>query len=212
MLSLIVSSNHQIFWICSVSKYTSAYLNKTLGLSEYFDYSIDIDTLNSDQVRDIVLKRNRLSGYGLSYQIVNGTDGNSKLKKLTQSELEDRFFAELNEFAGSNLSLSLNYWLQSIRSIQDDQIEIGNFLAPDFGFLESISPEKAYTLLVVVMHGRITLEQHALIFSQRVEKSYKVLSILKEDSILVKQDEYFTLNGILFRHVIKMLENRNLIH
>jgi transcriptional regulator with XRE-family HTH domain len=212
LLSLIVSSNHQIFWICSVSKYASAYLNKTIALSEHFDYSINMDSLTSRQVRDIVLKRNRLSGYQLNYKMGNSEDDNSKSRKLTQNELEDKFFGELNQFAGSNISLSLNYWLQSIHSIQEDHVEIGDFIAPDFGFLENISPEKAYTLLLVVMHGKISVEQHALIFSQNMDKSYKVLTILKEDSILVKQGEYFTLNGILFRHVVRVLENRNLIH
>ena len=183
-----------------------------MGLSEYFDYIVEIDTLDSKQIRDIVLKRNRLSGYELSYQNGSGTDESARSKDLSHSDLEDRFFTELNLFAGSNISLSLNYWLQSIHSIEEDHIEIGHFLAPDFGFLDSISPEKAYTLLVILMHGKISLEQHAHIFNQPRDRSYRVLSILKEDSILVKHGEYFSLNGILFRHVVKMLENRNLIH
>ncbi len=212
LLSLIVSSNHQILWICSVSKYASLYLNKTIALSEYFDYSINIDSLSSEQIQNIVLKRNRLSGFQVKYQMGNSPDGNPPPKKLTQVELEVKFFNELNQFAGSNISLSLNYWLQSILSIKGDLIEIGNFIAPDFSFLDNISLEKAYTLLVVVMHGKISVDQHALIFSQKKDKSYKVLTILKEDSILVKSGEYFILNGILFRHVIRVLENRNFIH
>jgi hypothetical protein len=142
----------------------------------------------------------------------SSSDGNARPKKLTQADLEDTFFNELSLFAGSNISLSLNYWLQSIKSIQGDLIEIGNFVTPDFSFLENISLEKVYTLLAVVMHGKISVEHHALTFNQKPEKSYKVLTILKEDSILVKQGEYFILNGILFRHVVRILENKNLIH
>jgi hypothetical protein len=212
LLSLIVSTNHKVFWICSVSKYALDYLNKTIALSEYFDYNINIDSLDSKQIQDIVLKRNRLSGYEVTYLMGEPAGDKAKTKKMDQDELEEKFFAELNQFAHSNISLSLNYWLQSIHSIQDDCIEIGNFIAPDFGFLENISAEKAYTLLVIVIHGKITVEQHALIFSQKMERSFKVLTILKEDSILVKQGEYFILNGILFRHVVRVLKNRNLIH
>ena len=62
------------------------------------------------------------------------------------------------------------------------------------------------------MHGKISVDQHALIFNQKKEKSYKVLNILRTDSILVKQNEYFILNSILFRHVVRVLGNRNLIH
>ena len=56
LLLLIVSSNQKIFWICSVSKYASAYLNKTISISEYFDYNIRIDSLSSTQIQEIVLK------------------------------------------------------------------------------------------------------------------------------------------------------------
>lgn len=212
LLSLIVSTNHQIFWICSSAKYASGYLNKTIALYEHFDYTINVDNLNSQQVRDIVLKRNRLSGYEITYSMGDISEGHAKSKVLTQGELEDKFFLELNEFAGSNIGLSLNFWLQSIHSVEEEHIEMGDFMAPDFGFLENISPEKAYTLLVVVMHGKISVEHHAQIFSQKREKSYKVLTILKEDSILVKKGEYYILNGILFRHVVRVLGNRNLIY
>ncbi len=212
LLSLIVSSDDQILWICSVSKYAYNYLNKTIALSEHFDYSIHMDNLTSRQIRDIVLKRNRLSGYQVSYQMSVSAAENAKTKKLSQSELEDRFFAELNEFASSNISLSLNFWLQSIHSIENDLVEISDFTAPDFGFLENLSMEKAYTLLHILMHGKISAEYHSLIFNQKVEKSRRVLTILKEDSILVDRGEYFILNSILFRHVVRILKNRNLIH
>ena len=92
LLSLIVSTNHQILWICSVSKYASAYLNKTIALSEYFDYSINIDSLSSEQIQNIVLKRNRLSGFQVKYQMENSAEGNPRPKKLTQVELEDKVF------------------------------------------------------------------------------------------------------------------------
>lgn len=170
LLSLIVSSDDQILWICSVSKYAYNYLNKTIALSEHFDYSIHMDNLTSRQIRDIVLKRNRLSGYQVSYQMSVSAAENAKTKKLSQSELEDRFFAELNEFASSNISLSLNFWLQSIHSIENDLVEISDFTAPDFGFLENLSMEKAYTLLHILMHGKISAEYHSLIFNQKVEK------------------------------------------
>ncbi len=212
LLSLIVSSDDQILWICSVSKYAFNYLNKTIALSEHFDYSIHMDNLTSRQIRDIVLKRNRLSGYQVNYRISDLAAENPKTKKLSQGELEDRFFAELNEFASSNISLSLNFWLQSVHSIENDLVEISDFTAPDFGFLENLSMEKAYTLLHILMHGKISAEYHALIFNQKVEKSRRVLTILKEDSILVDRGEYLVLNGILFRHLVRILKNRNLIH
>jgi len=214
LLSLIVYSNHKIFWLCSISMYASIYLNKTIVLSEHFDYTINIDNLNSTQIKNIILKRNRISGYQVKYQIDEEAENNNKEKKLSQKQLEDNFFFELNKFAYSNISLSINYWLQSIISVNEDSydIYIDHFKTPDFGFIKSLSPEKSYTLLLVLMHGKLSIKLHALIYNQKLDKSAKILNILKEDSILIKQGEYFKLNGILYRHLVKHFEDKNLIH
>ncbi len=212
LLSLIVSTNKNMFWICSVSLYAADYLNKTIGLSDFFDYSINIDNLTSEQIKKIILKRNRISGYQIIYLDEKNTAEENKHDKLNQKQLEEYFFLGLNKFANSNISLSLNYWLQSIISVQGDNLIIGSFSTPDFSFLESISPEKTFALLLIVLHGKLSVEQHSLICNEHYDKSYKILTILKEDSILVEKGDYFILNGILYRHVIKLLKNKNLIY
>ncbi|MBN2349096.1 MAG: hypothetical protein JXJ22_09680 [Bacteroidales bacterium] len=212
LLSLIVSTNSKLFWICSVSLNASVYLNKTSGLSEYFDYTINIDSLTSEQIKSIILKRNRISGYQVKYLNENNAGDGNRQNNSSQKQLEEEFFNELTRFADSNISLSLIYWLQSINTVKGDDIFIGKFIPPDFDFLENISPEKAFCLLLVLLHGKLSVEQHALISNQNYDQSYRVLTILKEDSILIKQDGYYILNGILYRHVIKLLKNRNLIH
>ena len=206
-LSFVVSSDDRIFWICSVSKIAFNYLNRTVALSEHFDYILDLDNLNGSDIREIIMKRNRLSGYGVIFMpSLEGAE-----EDADQEELEEVFFNELDRAAGNNIGLSLVYWLQSVDSIGEDGIRIRKFSLPDLDFLDNLPVRKAFVLLLVVMHGKISVEYLALVGNSSTEESSALLSLLKEDSILIRQGEYFALNGILYRHVVKLLKDRNLI-
>ena len=206
-LSFVVSSDDNIFWICSVSKVAFNYLNRTVALSEHFDYILDLDNLKGSDIREIIMKRNRLSGYGVIFMpSIEGAE-----EAADQEELEEVFFSELDKAAGSNIGLSLVYWLQSVDSIGDDGIRVRKFSLPELDFLDNLPARKAFVLLLVVMHGKISVEYLAQVGNASPEESLALLSLLKEDSILVRQGEYFMLNGILYRHVVKLLKDRNLI-
>lgn len=212
LMSFMVSTNDQAFWICAVSLYSCNYLNKTISLKENFDYLIELNHLSSENVKGIVLKRHRLSGYFIKYKDELKEPPQKKNGINYQLQLENDFFNELHRFAEGNISLSLYYWLESISEFTDKDLYIKQFLPPDFSFLETLSAEKIYTLLLIVLHGKITTDSHAIICNQSIEKSRRVLTILKEDSIVILKGNYYILNGILYRHVIELLKNKNLIH
>jgi len=211
LLSFIVSTNYKALWICSVSLHACIYLNKTISIKENFDYLVELNHFDSDEVRKIILKRHRLSGYIVQYEDDLNIPDNKKSKDR-QSQLEKDFFMELNKFADSNISLSLYFWLESISEFTDKELFIKRFVSPDFAFLETLSADKIYTLLLIVLHGKITVDIHASICNQSIQKSLKVLTILKEDSILILKGANYILNGILYRHVVQLLKSKNLIH
>jgi hypothetical protein len=218
LLSLILNSGSKLLWICTVSQTAANYLNKTINLFDYFDHKIKMRSLEKEVIKNIVLKRNWLSGYQVVYTETNpGKKNSGKLNSeeynlVRQKQLEEVFFTALHKFADSNISLSLYFWLESIDYIEDETIFIKELSIPDFSFLENLSLNKAYALLNVVLHGKISAEQFAEINHLTYDESKRVLSIMKEDSILIYQQGWYSLNGFLYRHVLKFLKNRNLIH
>lgn len=213
LLTLIVSTNTRALWICMVSLHAGNYLQKTIALKEHFDYIVELNSLSTEQIQNIVLKRNRLSGFLIHY-LDEGTKNQAKTGNTRDihQQLQLQFFSELNKFADSNISLSLYFWLGSIIRFKDNELFIKKFSSPDFSFLETLSAEKVYTLLLIILHGKVSVDSHAEIYNQEQEKSYRILTILKEDSIVLKKGDYYILNGILYRHVVQLLKSRNLIH
>ncbi|MFV0506400.1 MAG: ATP-binding protein [Bacteroidales bacterium] len=212
LLSLIVSTNKHVFWICSVSLHTCTYLEKTISIKENFDYIVTLNSLSSSEIESIIMKRHRLSGYLAKYEDNIKQDDDKKKKRDRQSVLKSQFFSDLNKFADSNISLSMYFWLESILAFTDNELSIRKFLAPDFRFLETLSSEKIFALLIIILHGRIDIESHAQICNQDKKYSRKILTVLKEDSILVLRGSNYMLNGVLYRHVIQLLKNKNMIH
>lgn len=218
LLSLILNTGTKLLWICTVSQTAANYLHKTINLFDYFDHKIKMRSLEKDVIKNIVLKRNWLSGYQIVYTETNpgkkisGKLNSDEYNLVRQKQLEEVFFTALHKFADSNISLSLYFWLESIDFIEDETIFIKELFIPDFSFLENLSLNKAYALLNVVLHGKITAEQFADINHLTYDESKRVLSIMKEDSILIYRQGWYSLNGFLYRHVLKFLKNRNLIH
>ncbi|MFV0483693.1 MAG: ATP-binding protein [Bacteroidales bacterium] len=212
LLSLIISTNNQVFWICSVSMHACTYLEKTISLKENFDYLITLNNLSSSEIESIIMKRHRLSGYVAKYEDNLKPEEERKKIRDRQAILEKQFFVDLNKFADSNISLSMYFWLESISEFTDKELYIKKFKSPDFRFIETLSAEKIYTLLIIVLHGRINIETYTQVCGRDQTYSRKILTVLKEDSIVVVRGNNYMLNGVLYRHVVQLLRNKNLIH
>ncbi|MFO7863662.1 MAG: ATP-binding protein [Salinivirgaceae bacterium] len=215
LLDLIVQTNNTIFWVFTCAQHAWTYLDKIYGVGDYFDYTIKLDSVKQDEVQEIIFKRNRLSGYQVVYEH-SGVELTKNFNKMTPEEqqayLEKRYFQKLNQFAQSNVSLALSYWLVSIQKIKDKKLHIKSFKAPEFSFLSHLSNDKIHALLFIVLHGKITVEALALILYLPKQKSLRVLTIMKEDGLLVYSNGYYALHAMLYRHIVELLQKQNLIH
>jgi hypothetical protein len=214
-LDLVAETNQQIFWIFVSAKYAWRYLSLVYHVEDYFDHKIAIENFTPEEIQNVIFKRNRLSGYNVKYEISDQSVGKKILKlseEAAQAELEVRYFNRLNQFAQSNLSLALSYWLVSIKKIDGNNLLITNFTTPEFSFLQNLSKEKAKTLLAVVLHGKINTGVLAMTMNISEISAKRLVTILKEDGVLTFSNGYYYLHSILFRHIVGMLEARNLIH
>ena len=79
------------------------------------------------------MKRNRLSGYDIMF--LNSPEEPDNDNGMGQEELEEIFFTDLERVAGSNIRLSLIYWLQSVQSVGEEGIKVSRFFVPDFDWV-----------------------------------------------------------------------------
>lgn len=213
---IVSATNKNVFWIVSSNLYAWNYLERVIGISDYFSYIIRLLPFTDEQIIDIIMKRHRVSGYNIKFE-PSGDDIQSRnFQKLSEPEkqkyLKEKYFSELNKFARSNLSISLFFWMSSTREVKDDTIGIGSLEGLDFSFLQGLGDEKIFSLYVLLLHDGLTSKQHSVIFNQSEEKSKLNLMLLADDGIVIRTNGRFVINPLLYRQTVSLLQTKNILH
>lgn len=216
IFELIVKTRQDIFWIATINHYTYSYLNKTKSISDHFAFNIKMAELSVDQIISIILKRHGVSGYKLEYLSASEDNESKKFQRLNndgkQQYLKAAYFSRLNKLAGSNIGLALVYWLRSTSEVVGDKINIISLKDLDFSFLSSLTGRKVFSIHSILLHGGLTLEEHTAIFNQPASESELMLMTLLEDGIIIKNNDVFKVNPLLYRPIVNWLKSKNLIH
>lgn len=215
LVEIITSTQKNIFWIASMSVYTFNYLERSLKMSAFFSYHIPLSPINSESISQLIIKRNRISGFKIEFEASEKDLSDKKFRRLDEKEqqvyLKERFFKELNAFAKSNISMALMYWLLSTKEVSGQSIVIKNFKKPDLSFLSSLQSDRVFVLLALIMHDGLNEKQMAQVLSMEVQKIRFLVLEMTEDGILSYQNEIYMVNTIVYRNAVQLLKARNMI-
>ena len=215
LTDIISRTSKNIFWITSSTLYANEFLNKTIRLNDIFGYHISLKQLQRNQIIGLITKRNSISGYNLEYEPDPKLPRKKDFEKLTyeqkQNLLEKEFFNSLNKFAQSNVSLALLFWLRSIREIQERRVYINADFEISNTILNSLSPEKTFVLQSLVLHDGLRVTDLARTINYSLNETRQLAQILYDDGVLVKNDDVFLINPLLYRQSITILKTKNLL-
>ncbi len=216
LFELINNTHQQVFWMVTANIYTWQYLSRTINIKDFFSYQIELQEFSEQQIVDIILKRNRISGFTVHFLADEQKSTQKKLSKMDEEEqqayLQKEFFTSLNSFAKSNVSMALLFWLMSTREVDENVITINTFKKPDFSFLTALSADKVYILQALVLHDGLEMEQLAITLNITMSQTKMHLIALMEDGILFQRKQVYLVNPIVYRSVINLLKSKNLIH
>ena len=215
LIDIISKTNKNVFWITTTTLYANKFLNDTLRLNDIFGYHIILRPMSSDQIINLVKKRNSISGYNLEYEPDTRVPRKKDFEKLSyeqkQNLLEKDFFHSLNKFAQSNVSLALLFWLRSIREIQERKVFINADFEISNTILNSLSPEKIFVLQSLVLHDGLRIPDLAKTMNFSFDETNQLTQILYDDGVLVRNEEVYLINPLLYRQTVLILKSRNLI-
>lgn len=213
---IVSATNKNVFWIASSNLYAWNYLDRVLNISDYFSYIVKLQPFTDDQIVDIIMKRHRVSGYNIKFEPSEEDLQSRNYQRLSDQEkqkyLKEKYFSELNNFARSNLSISLFFWMSSTREVKTDTISIGSLEGLDFSFLQGLGDEKIFSLYALLIHDGLTADQHSVIFNQAEEKSRLNLLLLADDGIVIRTNDRFVINPLLYRQTVSLLQTKNILH
>jgi hypothetical protein len=223
LFELISKTNKQVFWICSSTIYGWLYLNKTLNISDYFEYVIRLENIEDDKMCEVILKRHRVSGYGLRF-LPPADASHKKYDKMSEHERQDvlreTYFADLNRITEGNFSLAQLFWMRSALEVTEDTITMDSLHSLDFSFIKATPLSKTIILHLLLLHDGLTAEQYALLTHQRhpennepkpAKARLELLQML-DDGLIVKEHETYYINPLLYRPIVSLLQTKNFLY
>jgi len=215
LIDIIAATQKNIFWIVSVSLHAYKYLERTLKINAFFSYPILLENMDAKTISNLIIKRNRVSGFKIIFEALPELQQEKKFQKLTDTEkqefLKRKFFKELHAFSDSNVSMALMYWLLSTRSVDGHSITIKSFERPDFSFLNTLQADRVFLLHALVTHDGLSIKQMADVLNNDLQKMRFMVIEMLEDGVIIKESDYYLVNPIIFRNVIQLLKNKNLL-
>ncbi|MBU2649601.1 MAG: ATP-binding protein [Bacteroidetes bacterium] len=216
-LLLMSATQKKVFWITTCGTYGWNYLDKVIRISRYFENIVSLSDLNNKTLREVILKRHRLSGYNLHYLPSVETRQNRKFRRLKdekqkQNYLSDLYFSQLNALAGGNISIAFLLWQLSIKDFKNDKLFINDKIEFATGLLNLLPQDEVFTLGALMEHEVLTEDQHARIFNMDGETSLLILGSMLNRGLLVKTGSGYHIHLLLYKEVVRLLTDKNIIH
>jgi len=215
---VISETKEQLFWAVSCSRYAWRFLDKAVQCSEYFSHIATADTLDADQMKSVIMNRHRSSGYSLVFEADADTRQSRGYRKLqdqqeeAQQYLMDQYFAELTQLAEGNASVAMIFWIRSIREFDDTAFYIQPLEVTSVEMIEDLNPQVLFTLAAFVLHDTLADEDLSRIMGISQTESRLLINRLQSRGLLVSTNETYTINHLMYRQILRVLKDRNIIH
>lgn len=221
MLHIISMTSANILWIVSVQSTGWQFIKTNFKAASLFTFSISLEELNKRRVKEIILHRQKTTGFGFRF-----TEDDLYLlrKKMfsaskaieDQRYLEQVYFERLTDYADGNIVAAMNYWLNSIKKIDGNTLIIQTYKEYPLIDISFLDTNLITVLHTVMLHGGLKKSQLAqslnISESQAGEALNKLLSLnLLKIGELTKSHDYYYTNKFKFKSIQYELKNRNIL-
>ncbi len=219
LLYIISETKKEILWVVTCSRYAWDFLNVAFNVGDYFSHSITTDILNADQMKQLILKRQKASGYQLEYIPDASTQKSRAYKKhlddkeAEQQFLENKYFDKLTNLAEGNATVGMILWIRSINEINEAYFTIESLEFMNTTSLDGLDRISQFALSAFILHDSLTAKELSSLLNQTESEAEMTVSRLASRGLLVATKEnYYALNDLVYRQVVRLLKNRNILH
>lgn len=216
LMEIITSTNTKVLWITTCNIYSWNYLKKVININDFFIFNIKLCDLNNKIVEEIILSRHNISGYDLDFvapkEITTQKSFIKLDKKGKQEYLKKEFFENLTKLTSNNIAVALFIWLRSIVSANEEKITVSLDMELDFSFLKSLSDQKLFSLMAILLHDGLSHEEHSKIFNISLKSSQLLFATLSDDGIIFRRGRNYKVNFQLYKPIISLLKDKNILH
>ncbi len=217
LLYIISETKKEVFWVVSCSRYAWNFLDVVFKVGEFFSHSITTDKLNAEEIESLILKRQKASGYQLHFIPDASTQKSRAYKKnldndeASQEYLKDKYFNKLTNLAEGNATVAMILWIRSIKEFNDSHFIIESLDIINMASLDGLDSLSLFALSAFIMHDLLAPNELAMVLNDSESNCEMIISRLVSRGLLVKSGEHYELNDLIYRQVVRILRNRNIL-
>ena len=216
MLEIVTSTSRNVLWILTCNTFAWNYLNKVIGIKDFFIFNVHMSELTEKTIKEIILLRHNISGYDVTYLSSPAIEKQKAFKKLDEKEkqlyLQKDYFESLHKMASNNIGIALFLWLRSIKNSDEEEIKISSDVELDFSFLKELSDQKLFSIMALILHDGLSLEEHSAIFNLSLKSSQLLFATLLDDGIIFLKETSYKVNFQLYKPLVNLLQSKNILH
>lgn len=210
-LLFLQNTQNDIFWIFAISINSWNFLDKILGIKQYINFSIYLDLFSKEQLKHIILKRHKLSGYKLVFAPNTREKWNSRLKnsrddETTQELLENNFFDDLFTVSKGNINTAFKYWLTSIKEFKDENIYIDTINTVNSGLFEQLEIDDLLSLLPFIERKNYNIDDYNVVLRKLKHQNILSLNRLVTYGLIRVKDNIYSINMLYYPQISEILK------
>ncbi|MEQ9310144.1 MAG: hypothetical protein RLN90_11885 [Balneolaceae bacterium] len=217
LLYVISETKKEIFWVVTCSRYAWNFLDVVFKVGEYFSHSISTDQLNAQEIESLILKRQKASGYQTQFLPDSSTQNSRAYKKYLDNEeavqefLQEKYFHRLTGLAEGNATVAMILWIRSIKEFSESHFVIESLDIINMASLDGLDSLSLFALSAFILHDSLSADELAMILNDSESNCEMIISRLSSRGLLVASNNYYTLNDLIYRQVVRLLRSRNIL-
>lgn len=145
-----------VFWLLVINKQSFAYLNNVFGRQYHMRNVIFAKPWSQSNIRSLILSRNHLSGFKLTYdEVLLSSFGP---QQSTGRSAEQRFFSLLWDSCKGVPKQALVLWLTAVRT-RGLEITVGIPNLPDASRLDDLGDDMLFVYRAIISHENISVSE-----------------------------------------------------
>jgi hypothetical protein len=209
LMEFIDATGGQLLWIITIDQYAWQYLDHAILMSRHFAFLIETGRLSRSELEGAIMARHQATGYALRFVEVE------VYREEDQARLRRKFFDALSMACAGNVFAAIYYWLQSVRAVEGNIVEIASLEELQLQFLGAMPTEGMLSLGMVIQHGSLASEHFCRIFHIPLVEARARLAHLQRMGLLQARGDgelrEYSVNPLLYHPVVLELERRNIV-
>lgn len=210
LLTLTRARLRNIYWVISIDSQSWAYLANVFGRHYQFNTLLQCRPWNQNDIRSLILSRNQLSGFKITYdQVLLSTRGPEAGSLRNAEQL---YFSLLWDACRGCPGLALELWLSSL-VVRPSGVIVGLPEETNGASLERLEVDRFFVYAALIMHENMSTTE--LVESTAIPES-RVRSALRTGFevgfIRRSADRRYRIESLWYHPITRLLARKNLLH